>query len=103
MGLPARILAIAAAALALAPALVTASGCSSQSCEGQCGPPFQLQVVFRQGTSQQAAIAAMRRCRADPLVIRIGRLHRPRPGTPGQWTAVIFTKKMAFGPANVPC
>jgi hypothetical protein len=102
MGLPAPILAIAAAALTLAPALLTASGCSSESCEGQCGPPFQLQVVFRHGTSQQAAIAAMRRCQADPLVIRIGRPHRPRPGTPGQWTAVIFTKKMAFGPANVP-
>jgi hypothetical protein len=100
MGLPARMLAVAAGAVMFAPVLLTASGCSStQSCAGQCGPPFHLQVVFRHGTSQQAAVAAMRRCQADPLVIRVG---RPRPGAPGQWTAVIFTKKMEFGPANVP-
>ncbi len=101
MGLPARMLAVAAAAVMLAPVL-TASGCSTQSCAGQCGPPFQLQVVFRHGTSQRAATAAMRRCQTDPLVIRIGRPHRLRPGAPGQWTAVIFTKKMEFGPANIP-
>jgi hypothetical protein len=103
MGLPARMLTVAAAAVMLAPVLLTASGCSTpQSCAGQCGPPFQLKVVFRHGTSQQAAIAAMRRCQADPLVIRIGRPHRSQPGAPGRWTAVIFTKKMEFGPANVP-
>ena len=102
MGLAARMLTVAAAAVILAPLLLTASGCSTQSCAGQCGPPFQLQVVFRHGTSQQAAIAAMRRCQADPLVIRIGRPRQPRPGAPGQPTAVIFTKKMEFGPANTP-
>jgi hypothetical protein len=100
MGLPARMIAVAAAAVMLAPFLLTASGCSStQSCAGQCRSPFQLKVVFRHGTSRQAAIAAMRRCQADPLVIRIG---RPRTGAPGQWTAVILTKKMESGPANVP-
>jgi hypothetical protein len=102
MGLPARMLAVAAAAVMLAPVLVAVSGCSAQSCSGQCGPPFQLQVVFRHGTSRQAAIAAMRRCQADPLVIRIGQPYRPRPGAPGQWTAVIFTKKLGFGPAKIP-
>jgi hypothetical protein len=102
MGLPARMLAVASAAVMLAPVLLTASGCSTQSCAGQCGPPFHLQVVFRHGTSQQAAIAAMRRCQADPLVIRIGRPHRSRPGAPGRWTAIIFTKKIEFGPTNVP-
>jgi hypothetical protein len=102
MSLSARMLTVAAAAVTLAPVLLTATGCSTQSCAGQCEPPFRLQVVFRHGTSQQAAIAAMRRCQADPVVIRIGRPRQPAAGAPGQPTAVIFTKKMEFGPANTP-
>jgi hypothetical protein len=44
----------------------------------------------------------MRECRANPLVIGIGRPYRQRPGTPGQWTAVIYTKKMPLGAAHIP-
>jgi len=102
MRLPGRVLASTTAAMVLAPALLAASGCSTKSCAGQCGPPFQLQVLFRQGTSNQVATAAMRRCQANPIVIRIGRPYRPRSGTPGQWTAVIYTKKMPIGSTHVP-
>jgi hypothetical protein len=102
MGLPGRVLASITAAMMLAPVLLAAAGCSTKACAGQCGPPFQLQVVFRQGTSKQAAIAAMRKCQANPLVIRIGQPYRPRSGTPGQWTAVIYTKKMPLGSAHIP-
>jgi hypothetical protein len=102
MGLPGRVLASTTAAMVLAPILLAAAGCSTKSCAGQCGPPFQLQVVFRQGTSRQAAIAAMRKCQADPLVVRIGRPYRSGSGTSGQWAAVIYTKKMLFGPAHIP-
>lgn len=90
----------------LAPVLLlttAACGTSVQACGGQCGPPFQLQVTFRQGTAKQAAAAAMRECHADPLIIRIGQPYRSHsPGTPGQWTAIIYTKKMLFGPRPVP-
>jgi hypothetical protein len=86
----------------LAPVLLAGAGCSTRSCAGQCGPPFQLQVVFRHGTSKQAAIAAMRKCQPDPLAIRIGQPYRPRSGTSGQWTAIIYAKKMQFGPAHIP-
>ena len=103
MGLPRRMLASIIAPMALAPVLLAASGCSVKSCAGQCGPPFQLQVVFRDGTAKQAAIAAMRNCQDNPLVIRIGQPYRSHsPGTPGQWTAIIYTKKMLFGPKPVP-
>jgi hypothetical protein len=52
---------------------------------------------------KQAAASAMRKCQADPLVIRIGQPYRPHsPGTPGQWTAIIYIKKMPSGPAPVP-
>jgi hypothetical protein len=86
----------------LAPVLLAASGCSTRSCAGQCRPPFQLQVDFRQGTSKQAAVAAMRKCQANPLVIRIGQPYRPRSATPGQWTAVIYTKKIPLGASHIP-
>ncbi len=92
----------AAAAVTLAPVLLTASSCSTQSCAGQCGPPFQLQVVFRHGTSQQAAIAAMRKCQASPLVIRIGQPNQPRPGHPGQRTAIIYTTKIPITAQHIP-
>jgi hypothetical protein len=103
MGLPGRMPASIIAAVVLAAVLLTASGCSVKSCAGQCGPPFQLQVVFRDGTSKQAAIAAMRKCQADPLVIRIGQSYRSHsPGTPGQWTAIIYTTKMPITAQHIP-
>ena len=103
MSLPRRMLASIIAAMALAPVLLTASGCSVKSCAGQCGPPFQLQVDFRHGTAKQDAIAAMRKCQANPLVIRIGQPYRSHsPASPGQWAAIIYTKKMPTGPAPIP-
>jgi hypothetical protein len=102
MGLPGRTLASILAAMTLAPVLLTASGCSARPCAGQCGPPFQLHVSFRHGTSQPAAIAAMRKCQANPLVISIGQPYRPGPGGTGQWTAIIYTKKLPSGPGPIP-
>jgi len=103
MARPGRVAASILAAVALAPVLLSGSGCSVRSCAGQCGPPFQLQVVFRHGTSKPAAVAAMRPCRADPLVISIGQPYRASgPATPGQWAAIIYTKKMLLGPGPVP-
>jgi hypothetical protein len=78
--------------------LLSASACSpgSQICAGQCGPPFQLQVDFQPGIAEQAALAAMRACQASQVVIRIGQPHRIGPGAPGQWTAIIYTKKWSY-------
>jgi hypothetical protein len=102
MGLPARMLASTTTAMVLATVLLTTSGCSARPCAGQCGPPFQLQVAFRHGTSKPAAVAAMRKCQANPLVISIGQPYRAGPGAPGQWTALIYTKKLPSGPGPIP-
>jgi len=103
MGLSSRTLASIITPVTLASILLTASSCSVKSCAGQCGPPFQLQVVFRNGTAEQDAIAAMRKCQGSPLVVRIGQPYRSHsPGSPGQWTAIIYTKQMPAGPAPVP-
>lgn len=92
----ARLLASTALTTVLAAVLPAAAACSAgpQICAGQCRPPFRLQVGFRAGISKQAATAAMRKCQANPLVIRIGQPQRPSPGATGQWTAIIYTKKM---------
>lgn len=66
---------------------LTACG-QSLPCEGQCGPPFQLQVSFRTGTSAQAAAAAMSNCAAKPFVVRIGSVGR-RQGSP---IATVYTE-----------
>ena len=61
----ARVLVSAAAITVLTAAALATSSCSAgpqQFCRGQCGPPFQLHVDFRAGTSKQAAITAMRKC-----------------------------------------
>jgi hypothetical protein len=77
------------------------ASCSNQACGGQCGPPFQLQVIFRPGTSAQTAAAAMDGCAADPLVIRIGRVSRFRgpadADPPGSLTATVYTRAMRAG------
>ena len=100
MGLSGRMLASIVAAMALAPVLLTAYGWSVKSCAGQCGPPFRLQVVFRDGTSKQGATAAMRgKCQADPLVIRIGQPFRPLAGLARQvGHRVIYTQEDAHRP-----
>jgi len=67
MNWPRRALTAVMAAM-LAPVLPAISACApiARTCAGQCGPPFQLQVDFRHGTSRQEAIAGMRKCQADP-------------------------------------
>ena len=92
--------ALASMAIITTLAAVTACGSSTPgACAGQCRPPFQLQVTFRPGTSQQAAAAAMRNCRHQPLVIRIG---QPSYSTPGQQTATIYTSKLPTGATHIP-
>jgi hypothetical protein len=96
MGTRAPVLASTATAIVLAPMLLALSACSPGPliCAGQCGPPFQLQVVFQQGISKRAAITAMSTCRTDPVIIRIGQPHRVSPSSPTQWNATIYTKKI---------
>jgi hypothetical protein len=80
-------------AAALALAATGATGCSTNGggCGGQCGPPFQVQVTFRPGTTTDSALAAMRRCQGEPIVVRVGRVSRRR----GFLTATVFTKSMS--------
>ena len=81
--------------LLLVPGLLASAGCSTERCGGQCGPPFQMQVIFRPGTPNVAAFAAMYKCRGEP-VVRIGQVHRfTDPGEPkGSLTATNFTRSM---------
>jgi hypothetical protein len=76
-----------------------AAGCSTSGggCAGQCGPPFQLQVVFRPGTPADLAAAAMQRCQAEPIVVRVGRVRRLHGlgGPSGSLIATVFTKAMS--------
>jgi hypothetical protein len=91
-----------AATVLLLAAVLSAGGCG-QACAGQCGPPYQLQVIFRPGTPQEAAVAALRRCAGDPLVARIGNVRWFRgPGEPpGSQTATIYTRAMPVGARHV--
>jgi len=106
VGMRASALASIAITTVLALALLltaTACGTSTRACGGQCGPPFQLQVTFRPGTAKQAAVMVMRKCHADPLVIGAGQPYRSHsPGTPGQWTAIIYTTKLPIGTRHIP-
>lgn len=76
--------------------LALASSPRRQACAGQCGPPFQLQVNFRPGTTTRAATAALSGCAANPLVVRIGRVDHSRgpAGPPRSLTATIYTSSM---------
>ncbi len=93
--------AVAATVLLLA-VVLTAGGCG-QACAGQCGPPYQLQVVFRTGTTRAAAVAVLQGCSSDPLVARIGNVRRFHgPGEPpGSLTATIYTRSMPIGAQHV--
>jgi hypothetical protein len=104
MGLRPPMLASTALTAVLAPLLLTATACGTakRACAGQCSSPFQLQVTFRPGTTEQAALAAMNKCRANPLVVRIGQPHPIWSATSGQWAAVIYTKSMPIGARHIP-
>jgi len=110
MGRPNRTWAAATTGGLIAPVLLgmclaLASCGSNQACGGQCGPPFQLQVIFRPGTTTAAAAAAMDGCAADPLVMRIGRVYRfhgPADAEPpGSLTATVYTRVMGAGRREV--
>jgi hypothetical protein len=62
------------AAIMLAASFALSSCTHGQACGGQCGPPFQLQVIFRPGTSIQAAEAHMSACAWKPFVMRVGQV-----------------------------
>jgi len=75
------------------------AGCGTGpvACAGQCGPPFQLRVVFRHGTSAQAERAALRACSAgNPEVERIGpvRLRPLAAGGKPEPQAVVYTRSL---------
>jgi len=94
---------VMAATVVLLAAVLAVGGCG-QACGGQCGPPYQLQVIFRAGTPREMAVAALRRCAGDPLVARTGNVRRFRgPGAPsGSLTATIYTHAMPIGARHVP-
>jgi hypothetical protein len=74
------------------------SSCSHQACGGQCGPPFQLQVIFRPGTTLQAAGTHMKACAWKPFVTGVGRVHDfhgpALAEPPGSLTATIYTQSI---------
>jgi hypothetical protein len=96
VGIRAGLLSIVAAAAALA----ATPGCASPrpflptTCAGQCKSPYELDVWFRPGVSRQVATAAVNRCRANSLVIRI----EPTQWNSvlDDWTAVILTNAMGY-------
>jgi hypothetical protein len=68
------------------------------SLRGQCGPPFQLQVIFRPGTSLPAAAARMKACAWKPFVTAVGPVrdfHGPALAEP-PWSRIvmIYTQSM---------
>jgi hypothetical protein len=104
MRLRGLIAAVPAIGVVVAPLLLAVAACSaSLPCAGQCGPPFQLQVTFRAGTSRPAAAAAMNECAGSSLVERIGRpsaVRRPGRGWPALLRAVVYTRSMTRQKAN---
>ncbi len=76
-----------------AAALMSVTSCGSGTvaipCAGQCAPPYELQVVFRAGTTHAAAQKVLTSCAGhNPVVISIGTLRDL--GDAGS-TATIYT------------
>jgi hypothetical protein len=86
-------------AAVLMPGLAGCAG-DTRPCAGQCGPPFQLQVAFRHGTSARAGRAVLRACTfGNPQVERIGRVeHRPlAAGAKPEPVAIVYTRSLGDG------
>ncbi len=86
---------VARAALAVTASLA-GSGCATATqvgCAGQCGPPYELQVFFKAGTSRQAADSVLTRCGGNRVVIRVGKL---LPLGQGQSTAMVYTRVLGY-------
>lgn len=99
-----RLRTVLPAAGVLAAVVVPAvAGCGGgRPCPGQCGPPFQLRVVFRSGTSAQAGRAVLRACAVgNREVERIGPVRLsplPGGGRPEQH-AIVYTRSLDGGGA----
>ena len=65
-------------------------------CAGQCGPPYELAVVFRPRTSSATAAAILRRCGTMTVVIKTGQIAR----TPSGLSAVLFTRVIGARPRS---
>jgi len=73
-----------------------ASGSTLVPCAGQCGPPYELMVLFQPGTSHAAAQQLLTSCTdQNPVVIRVGPLGVDPSGLS---RAFIYTQ--VFGPSN---
>lgn len=86
----------ATAAAVLTGSLLTGiAACSAPVvCAGACpGGPYVLQVMFRPGTTTQAATATLHKCATGSVVERIGRLTtaQPSPSTKPYLITSIYT------------
>ena len=72
------------------------SGSTLVPCAGQCGPPYELMVLFQPGTTHAAAQQLLTSCTDhNPVVIRVGPLGVDPAGLS---RAFIYTQ--VFGPRN---
>jgi len=62
------------------PLALLVSGCVPFACAGQCSAPYELDVMFRSGTTQQVAQAVLDTCGHKPIVVRIGTAQMVRGG-----------------------
>lgn len=77
--------------------MVSLGGCGSTAvCGTQCGPPYELSVIFQPGTTLAAAQQLLTACTdGDPVVIRVGPLRDNGDGTS---QATIYTKVLGESP-----
>ena len=85
-----------AAAVLMGSLLTGTSACTAPvACAGPCTgpPPYVLQVMFRPGTTTQAATATLHKCATGSVVERIGRLTtaQPSPSTKPYLITSIYT------------
>lgn len=84
--------------VSLAVVLAAVSGCSSESCAGQCGPPYELSVTFRPGTTENGAVSAVKWCAKYPEVVHVG---LPRVVS-GVRSAIITTRDFGISSKTQP-
>ncbi len=76
-------------------ATTTGRGPHALACAGQCRPPYQLQVLFKPGTTANAAGREARRFRQRPEVDRVG---PARKGVGGLEVVTFYTRDLGRGP-----
>ncbi|MGH3158243.1 MAG: hypothetical protein ACRDNF_16935 [Streptosporangiaceae bacterium] len=98
MRLSSRAAVIVLGGLLTVPVFGLAACGTTEACAGQCGPPFQAQVIFRPGTSTRMAAAVMSNCAWKPFVIRFGDVSPfggPKSAEPpGSVAATVYTKSL---------